>query len=136
MNDLCSKFLSLLRYVPYIAEEKPKVQRFLSYLLAIYKDRIKYDDPKTLEEAMRKAKVCYEQNKNRTEHTSSWKEKITDNYNQGRKNNRFQTTGIREVIIKGTEGQIIREIQPLINLKGKGKNLLHFIIKMQISKNL
>jgi len=71
MKDLCSKFLSLLRYVPYIAEEKPKVQRFLSCLPAIYKDRIKYDDPKTLEEAMRKAKIYYEQNKNRSEHTSN-----------------------------------------------------------------
>ena len=136
MNDLCSKVLSLLRYVPYIAEEKPKVQRFLSYLLAIYKDRIKYDDPKNLEEAMRKAKVCYEKNKNRTEHTSSWKGKITDNYNQGRKNNSFQTTGILGITIMGTKEQIIREIKPLINLKRKGKNLLPFIIKMQINENL
>jgi len=89
MKDLCSKFLSLLRYVPYIAEEKPKVQRFLSCLPNIYKDRIEYDDPKTLEEAMRKAKICYDQNKNRAEHTSSWKGKKTENFNQGKRNNRF-----------------------------------------------
>ena len=30
MKELNSKFLSLLRYVPYILDEKPKVQRFLS----------------------------------------------------------------------------------------------------------
>ena len=85
MKDLCSKFLSLLRYVPYIAEEKPKVQRFLSCLPAVYKDIIEYDNPKTLEEAIRKAKFCYEQNKNKAKHTSNWKGKRTDNYNQGRK---------------------------------------------------
>ena len=28
MKELNSKFLSLLRYVPYIVDEKPKVQRF------------------------------------------------------------------------------------------------------------
>ena len=30
MNALSSKFLSLLRYVPYIIDENPKIQRFLS----------------------------------------------------------------------------------------------------------
>jgi len=40
MKELCSKFLSLLRYVPYIIEEKPKVQRFLSCLPAAFKDKI------------------------------------------------------------------------------------------------
>ena len=32
MKELNSKFLSLLKYVPYIVGEKPKVQRFLIYL--------------------------------------------------------------------------------------------------------
>ena len=54
MKELNSKFLSLLRYVPYIVDEKPKVQRFLSCLPFHIKDRIEYDNPKTLEEAMRK----------------------------------------------------------------------------------
>ena len=52
MNVLDSKFLSLLRYVPYIIDEKPKVQRFLSCLPFHIKDIIEYDNPKTLEEAM------------------------------------------------------------------------------------
>jgi len=56
MKDFCSKFLSLLHYVPYIVEENPKIQRFLSCLLASYKDRIEFDNPKTLEEAMCKEK--------------------------------------------------------------------------------
>ena len=63
MKDLNSKFLSLLRYVPYLVDEKPKVQRFLNCLPYHIKDRIEYDNPKTLEEAMRKANFCYEQNR-------------------------------------------------------------------------
>ena len=60
MKELNSKFLSMLRYVPYIVEEKPKVQRFLSYLSYHIKDSLEYDNSKTLEEAMRKANFCYE----------------------------------------------------------------------------
>ena len=52
MKELNSKFLSLLRYIPYIVDEKPKVQWFLSYLPFYIKYRIEYDNPKTLEEAM------------------------------------------------------------------------------------
>ena len=62
MKELNNKFLSLLQYVPYIVDEKPKVHRFLSCLPFHNKDRIEYDNPKTLEEAMRKANFCYEQN--------------------------------------------------------------------------
>ena len=51
-KELNSKILSLLRYVPYIVDEKPKVQRFLSCLPFHIKDTIEYDNPKTLEEAM------------------------------------------------------------------------------------
>ena len=52
MEELNSKFKSLLCYVPYIFDEKIKVQRFLSYLPFHIKDIIEYDNPKTLEEAM------------------------------------------------------------------------------------
>ena len=54
MNELRSKFLSLIRYVPYITYENPKIQHFLSYLPASFKDRIEFENLKTLEEALRK----------------------------------------------------------------------------------
>ena len=54
MKELCSKFLSLLRYVSYIIDEKPKILCFLSFLSLMFKDRIEYDHLKTLEEAIRK----------------------------------------------------------------------------------
>ena len=48
MKELSSKFLSLLRYIPYIIDENPKIQRLLSCLPLSFKDKIEYDNPKTL----------------------------------------------------------------------------------------
>ena len=59
MEEYANKFLELLRYVRYIRDEKVKVQRFLSGLPQSYKDRIEFYEPRTLEEAIRKAKYCY-----------------------------------------------------------------------------
>ena len=70
MKELNSKFLSLLRYVPYIVDENPEVQRFLSCLTFHIKDRIEYDNPKTLEEAMRNPIFCYEQNRKKESMTN------------------------------------------------------------------
>ena len=84
MKELNSKFLSLLRYVPYIMDEKPKVQRFLSCLPYDIKDMIEYDNPKTLEEAMRKANFCYEHNRKK-ESMANWKAKRNNNFDQKKK---------------------------------------------------
>ena len=85
MKELSSKFLSLLRYVPYIIDEKPKIQRFPNCLPVSFKDRIEYDNPKTLEEEMRKDNLCYEQRKNKREGVPNWKVKRTYNFEQRRK---------------------------------------------------
>ena len=63
MDEYANKFLELLRYVRYIRDEKVKVQRFLSGLPQSYKDRIDFFEPRTLEEAIRKAKYFSEQAK-------------------------------------------------------------------------
>ena len=60
MNELSNKFLSLLRYVPYIIDENPKIQRFLSCLPTSFKEKIEFDNTKTLEEELRKYYFCYE----------------------------------------------------------------------------
>ena len=52
MEEYVKKFLDLMRYVDCIKEEKIKIQLFLSGLPSFYKDRIQYDEPKTLEEAI------------------------------------------------------------------------------------
>ena len=56
MEEYANKFLELLRYVRYIKDEKVKIQCFLSGLPQSHKDRIEFDEPRTLKEAIRKAK--------------------------------------------------------------------------------
>ena len=60
MEDLINKFLYLLRFVPYIKEEKVKVQTFLSFFPRAYKDWIEFENPKNLDEVLRKERLCFE----------------------------------------------------------------------------
>ena len=61
MEEYENKFLGLLKYVRFIGDEKVKIQRFLSGLPTFYKENIKYDEPKILTKAIRKAKYLYEE---------------------------------------------------------------------------
>ena len=63
IEDLINKFLELLWFVPYIKEENLKVPSFLSCLLESYKDIIEFDNPKTLDEDLKKETLCFEQYK-------------------------------------------------------------------------
>eukprot|EP00253_Pinus_taeda_P015011 PITA_15011 len=63
MDEFINRFTSLLRYVPYIKEEKAKVQRFVSSLPAYIRERIEFDNPRKMDEAIRKARIYYQQNK-------------------------------------------------------------------------
>jgi hypothetical protein len=65
MAEYEKKFLGLLKYVRFIGDKKVKIQRFLTGLSAFYKEKIKYDEPNTLTEAIRKAKYLYEQGQGR-----------------------------------------------------------------------
>jgi len=49
-GEYTSRFLELLRYVPYLKEEKAKVQRFISGFLVAYRDRIEFDEPRSLDD--------------------------------------------------------------------------------------
>ena len=75
MKDIYSKFLILFRYISYIINEKPKIQCFLSCWPIMFKEQIQYENPKMLEEAMRKENFCYDQNKNKRESVPNWKTK-------------------------------------------------------------
>ena len=85
MEEYVKKFMELMRYVDCIKEEKIKIQRFLSGLPSFYKDRIQYDEPKTLEDTIRKAIYMYEQNKGKSDFRKSWKDKKQEQQNQRRK---------------------------------------------------
>jgi len=57
-EEYTSIFLELLRYVPYLKEEKAKIQRFINAFPIAFKDRIEFDEPRSLEEAIQKLKNC------------------------------------------------------------------------------
>ena len=65
----------LLRYVKYIKDGKVKIQCFLSGIPWSYKYIIEFNEPQTLNETIKKAKYCYDQNKSRIEFHKASKEK-------------------------------------------------------------
>jgi len=66
-------FLELLRYVPYLKDEKERIQHFLSRFPLCYQDKIKFDEPETLEDTIKKDKCCYDQSKHKWEDSRDWR---------------------------------------------------------------
>ena len=85
MEEYANKFLELLRYVKYIRDDKVKIHHFLSGIPQEYKDRIDFDQYRTLEEAIRKAKYCYDQNKSKPDLHKTWKEKRNEKFDHRKK---------------------------------------------------
>ena len=85
MEEYANKFLELLRYFRYIKDEKVKIQCFLSGLPQSYKDRIEFYEPRTLDEAIRKAKYCYEKRKGKPDYHKTWKVKKNEKFDQRKK---------------------------------------------------
>jgi hypothetical protein len=54
------KFLEMLKYVSFIKYEQVKIQRYLSGFPSFINDKIQYDDPKILEETIRRDKCLYD----------------------------------------------------------------------------
>ena len=75
MEYFFNKFIEMIRYAPYLKDEKIKIQQFLSYLSYPYRNRIEYDYPTTLGGTIRKDKCCNEQYMNKTKHLKNYKEK-------------------------------------------------------------
>jgi hypothetical protein len=69
------RFLELLKYVSFIKDEQVKIQRYLSGMPSFISDRIQYDDPKTLEETIRRDKCLYDQHKGKETYQKSWEDK-------------------------------------------------------------
>eukprot|EP00253_Pinus_taeda_P013110 PITA_13110 len=97
MDEFINRFTSLLHYVPYIKEEKAKVQRFVSSLPAYIREQIEFDNPQTMDEAIRKARICYQQNKQKGDISSKrWNErknnKVAGN-NKGSRGNGGKSAG-------------------------------------------
>lgn len=68
-DEYTSRFLELLRYVPYLTEEKSKIHRFTSGLQVAFKDKI---DSMSLDH-WRRLRHCYEQSKHKNETKPYWR---------------------------------------------------------------
>ena len=66
------KCLELLKYVDFIKDEKVNIQRFLSGLPESYRDKIQYDRPRNLKDAIWKEKNLYEHNKSKAPYQKNW----------------------------------------------------------------
>jgi hypothetical protein len=85
MEEYEKNFFKLLKYVRFIGDNKVKIQIFLIGFPTFYKEKIKYDEPNTLTEAIKKAKYLYEQGHGRESLQKSWKEKKNVKSSQRRK---------------------------------------------------
>ena len=63
MDDFVMKFTSLLRYVLYFRDEKVKVQWLMISFPLHMKEKIEFVNPKTMDEVIWKARMCYQQSK-------------------------------------------------------------------------
>ena len=63
IDEYEQRFLELLKYVPFIKDETVKIQRYMSGLPPSIGNKIQYDDPKTMEETIRREKCLYDQQK-------------------------------------------------------------------------
>ena len=60
MDVFMNIFVDLLHYVPYIKDEKVKIQQFLGCLPPKFLERIEFDMPKTWDATLHKARIFYE----------------------------------------------------------------------------
>lgn len=72
-EEYTTRFREMLRYVPYLKDEKENIQRFISGFLLSLKDQIEFDEPQSLEEAINNLEHCYEQYKCKPEFKCDWK---------------------------------------------------------------
>jgi len=68
------RFLEMLKYVSFIKDETINMHRYLSGFPSFINEKIKYDDPKTLEETIRRAKCLYDQQKERPTFQKAWED--------------------------------------------------------------
>jgi len=75
MDEFITEFTSLLQYVPYIREDKAKVQWYISSLPLFMKEWLGFDNSKTMDKVIRKAHICYQYNKKKGDQGKRWADK-------------------------------------------------------------
>jgi hypothetical protein len=85
IDEYEQSFMELLKYVPFIKNEAVKIQRYLSGLPLSIGDKIQYDDPKTVEETIRREKCLYEQQRENPTFRKAWNDQRGLKKNRGRR---------------------------------------------------
>ena len=70
MHAFINRFLDLLHYVPYIKDEKVKIQQFLGCLPPNFRERIEFEMPKNIDTTLHKDILCYEDGQLRHENVN------------------------------------------------------------------
>ena len=83
MDAFINIFLDLLHYIPYIKDEKVKIQQFLGCLPPNFWER-EFDMPKTFDTTLNKARLCYEHGHLRQENLKRNRDK-SKNFSNNRK---------------------------------------------------
>ena len=76
----------MLHYVPYIKDEKVKIQHFLGCLPPNVRENIEFDIPKTLDTTLQKAIIFYEHGQLRQENINRPRDRsktFSDNHKPG-----------------------------------------------------
>jgi hypothetical protein len=119
------RFFELLKCVNFIKDEKVKIQIFLSGLPSFYNEKIQYDHPKTLEEAMRRENHLYEKSRGRPTFQKAWDDKNKGMMDERKKG--FKPPFIRINSQAYQQGQIARGEHKMIDSLGKSQ--MHHPIK-------
>jgi hypothetical protein len=75
IDEYKRRFLELLKYVLFIKDETVNIQRYMSGLPPSISDKIQYDDPKTMEETIRREKFLYEKQRENPTFRKDWEDK-------------------------------------------------------------
>lgn len=80
-DEYVTMFLGLFIYIPYLKDEKVKIERFICGLPMLFRDKIQLLEPQTLNNVVKKLEHCYEKAWNKTETKSNWVTKRTTREN-------------------------------------------------------
>lgn len=89
-------FLELLTYETYLKEEKVYIKIFISGFSVAFNEKIKFFEPRSLGEAIRNLKHCYEKSKCRSETKHDWKQNENTKSKWDKKRSRPQDIGNNE----------------------------------------
>ena len=80
MDAFINRFSDLLHYVPYIKDEKLKIEQFLRCLPPNFQEMIEFDMPETLDTTLQKYRIYYEHGQPRQENMNRSRDKSKNFY--------------------------------------------------------